>query len=330
MKKALTKKVVSCLLIVMVMLALLQGFSFAKSENIQMIKKCEDEYMIYVSNLLDKEFEFAFSNITDVDKTALVFNDSALDQIENGNSIAYVDSILYEQYFKDKDSTYLWVKQGTEYILEAQKVELLDALTEEDIQTFNQVTKIIEVTVGEKQLPTETEDGVEISHKIDTLDINDKTGSYSYKMVKAIEGSDEAKLIALAVQMNSLDDKDMFEKLSVYSEFKAIYNKLQPEVNDTKWIEVKDCTIEQPQESKKGDQYLVWIKKDNSTIDLQIMTCADTYTPEYEKQETVIKETTKLPITGDSIVLFVIAGVILVLIIAVVVLKFKKSKVNEE
>ena len=121
----------------------------------------------------------------------------------------------------------------------------------------------------------------------------------------------------------------MFNKLSTYNEFKALYNKLKPEIDDEKWTEVEEYVIEQPQYSKTGEQYLVWLKQETETdtvIDVQIMTCVDEYIPEYEKQEIVIKETTKLPITGDNIVLFVIAGVILVLIIAVVVLKLKNNK----
>ena len=43
-------------------IVLLQGFSFAQSENIQMIKKSNEEYMIYVEELLEQEFQFAFSN----------------------------------------------------------------------------------------------------------------------------------------------------------------------------------------------------------------------------------------------------------------------------
>lgn len=329
MKKALTNKVMLCSLIIMLILILLQGFSFAKSENIQMIKKSENEYMIYVSNLLDEEFKFAFSNESSADKEKLVFKDSAIDQIDNGKNIAYIDSEIYEQYFKDKENVFLWVKQGEEYKLEAEEVNLTSALSEEEIQAFNQATKKITVEVGEKELPTETVDGVKVNRKIGTINIkDDQTAAYSYKMVKATKGTNAAKLIELANKMNELEDKNIFEKLSVYSEFKTIYAKLEPAVNDTKWTEVKEYIIEQPQDSKKGEQYLVWVKKDlkDTTItDVQIMTCKDEYTQQYENKEVIIKETTKLPITGDTIVLFVIAGIILISIITVAVLKFKNK-----
>lgn len=331
MKKALTNRVMLCLLLIITIITLLPAFSFAQSENIQMIKKSENEYMIYVSGLLDEEFQFAFSNDATVDKSTLVdFKDSATDQLENGNHIAYIDSDLYTTYFEGKDNTFLWVKQGEIYKLEAEKVELSKALSEDEIQSFNLVTKAIEVEVGEKELPTETVNGVEISHKIGTIKItDDQTATYSYKMVKATEGSEAEKLIELAKKMNTLNDTNIFEQLSVYNEFKEVYLNLMPAENDTKWTKVNDYTIEQPQDSKKGAQYLVWIKQETvekSVIDVQIMICDNDYTPEYETQEVVIKETTKLPITGDNLVLFVVAGIILALIIAVVVLKVKNKK----
>ncbi len=349
MKKALTKKAMFCMIIITMMFSLLQGISLATDSNVehtQMIKKSDSEYIIYVSYenesdelvFLNEKFEFAFSNEAEVeDKSTLVFEESALDKTENGNHIAYVDSELYSQYFEGKENTYLWVKQNEDYKLEAEKIDLTNSLTEEKIQELNNITKMIKVTVGEKTLPTETIDEVKVNHKIGTLKIDEQTGTYSHKMVKATEGTDAKKLIDLAEKLNKVDEENMFNKLSIYNEFKALYNKLKPEVNDEKWTEVENYTIEQPQNSKTGEQYLVWLKHeneeetntrttDNTVIDVQIMTCVDEYIPEYEKQEIIIKETTKLPITGDDITLFVIAGVIIVLIVIVTVLKLKNTK----
>ena len=348
MKKTLTKKVMFCMIIMTMMFPLLQGISLATDSNVehtQMIKKSDSEYIIYVSYenesnelvFLNEKFEFAFSNEEVEDKSTLVFEESALDKTENGNHIAYVDSELYSQYFEGKENTYLWVKQEEDYKLEAEKINLTNSLTEETIQELNNVTKMIKVTVGEKTLPTETIDEVKVNHKIGTLTIDEQIGTYSHKMVKATEGTDANKLIELAEKLNKVDEENMFNKLATYNEFKALYNKLKPEVNDKKWTEVENYTIEQPQNSKTGEQYLVWLKQEKeattnssienkTVIDVQIMTCADEYIPEYEKQEIIIKETTKLPITGDNITLFVIAGVILVLIVIVAVLKLKNTK----
>lgn len=328
MKKALISKAVLCLLTVIMTLALLQGLSLARSENIQIIKKSENEYMIYVSGLLNEDFEFAFSNDSGADKETLTFKNSAVDQLEDGNHIAYVDSEMYAQYFEGKTDTYLWVRQENEYKLEAEKVSLADSLSEEDVQLFNNATKTIKVEINEKELPTETtEDGVKVTRKIGTINIVDNQNeTYLYQIAKVEANTNTAKLVSLANEMNNLDSKDMYEKLATYGEFKDVYSELVSNLG--KWSNVEDYTIEQPINSKEGDQYIVWIK-DSSRLDFQIMICGEDYKEIGEKQEVVIKETTKSPITGDSIVLFVILGIVLLLIIAVVILKLKSKKENK-
>lgn len=326
MKKSLRSKAILCLIIAIVAIILFQGFSLAKSENTQMIKKGENEYILYVSNLLNEDFEFAFSNDLNADKATLAFHDSAMDQQENGNHIAYVDSEIYTQYFKDKTNTYLWVKQGETYKLEAEEIKLKNALSENEIQNFNSITKLINVEIKEKELPVENEDGVKVTHKIGTINIKEEAKeTYSYKIVKVVKDTDTARFIELAKKMNELTDKNMYEKLSTYQEFKEVYSKVVPKLDDAKWTKVANNTIEQPKDSKKGDQYLVWIK-DSSKVDVQIMTCEDEYTQTYEKQDVVIKETTKLPVLGDSIILFVVLGIVILLIVVVAIIKLKNKK----
>lgn len=68
MKKSLAQKVMLFLAVTIITITLLQSFSLAKSENVQMIKKSEKEYIIYVSNLIGSEFEFSFANKKDEQK----------------------------------------------------------------------------------------------------------------------------------------------------------------------------------------------------------------------------------------------------------------------
>lgn len=327
MKKALCVRVVISLIVIMMVMGLLQNFSFAKSENTQILKLADKEYLIYVSGLLNDKFEFALSN--DSKALDLEFNDSAKDQ-EEGNHIAYVDNELYDTYFSKNEKTFLWVKQGEEYKIEAQEINLSTALEEKNIQNLNQVTKTITVKVGEKELPVENKDGVVVNRKIGTLQIEGKeNAAYSYQMFKKETGTDVEKLIELANEMNKQENKDMFAKLNLYSEVQNIYNKLLNGLDNKKWAKAEDAIIPQPQEAKLGDQYLVFVKENinnEETIDIQIMTCRDDYTQEYETKDVVIKQTSKLPITYDNIILFAIAGVVLVLIILVVVLKLRNKK----
>ncbi len=326
MKRVLGKKVVITLLIIMMLTALLQNFSFAKSENTQILKLKDKEYLIYLSDLADKEFKFAFS--TKEKEKQLQFINSAKDK-EEGNNVAYIDEKIYNTYF-ERGKAYLWVEQE-ENKIEAQLIDLSTALQEEKIQELNKVTKTIAVKVSEKELPVENKDGVKISHKIGTIQINDdENAKYFYQILAAVNNEDVQKLIELASKMNKVDNESsMYNKLETYSAFEKIYNKLAPVATDTNWVEVKNNEIPQPQEAKTGEQYVVFIKKeveDKNVVDIQIMTCKDEYTQEYETKDVVVKETSKLPITYDNVILFVIAAVVLVLIVLVVVLKLRNKK----
>lgn len=326
MKKSLAQKVMLFLAVTIITITLLQSFSLAKSENVQMIKKSEKEYIIYVSNLIGSEFEFSFANKKDESKENLVFTNSALDQEDNGNNIAYIDETIYNNYFDGKKETYLWVKQGTEYKVEAEKINLKDALTEEDIQELNNATKKIPVKFGELNLPAETVDGVKITRRMGTINIEDNSETeYSYKMLKSTEESKVEELINLANEMNKLDEKNTYDKLSIYGQFKSLYEELKPSDG---WNVVENNVIKQPQESKKGEQYLVWIKNEQTT-DVQIMTCNDDYTPEYENKKIINKVITKLPITGESLALYITAAILIVLIVTVAILKVKNNKSNK-
>lgn len=326
MKKSLAQKVMLFLAVTIITITLLQSFSLAKSENVQMIKKSEKEYIIYVSNLIGSEFEFSFANKKDESKENLVFTNSALDQEDNGNNIAYIDETIYNNYFDGKKETYLWVKQGTEYKVEAEKINLKDALTEEDIQELNNATKKIPVKFGELNLPAETVDGVKITRRMGTINIEDNSETeYSYKMLKSTEESKVEELINLANEMNKLDEKNTYDKLSIYGQFKSLYEELKPSDG---WNVAENNVIIQPQESKKGEQYLVWIKNEQTT-DVQIMTCNDDYTPEYENKKIINKVITKLPITGESLALYITAAILIVLIVTVAILKVKNNKSNK-
>lgn len=326
MKKSLAQKVMLFLAVTIITITLLQSFSLAKSENVQMIKKSEKEYIIYVSNLIGSEFEFSFANKKDESKEKLVFTNSALDQEDNGNNIAYIDETIYNNYFDGKKETYLWVKQGTEYKVEAEKINLKDALTEEDIQELNNATKKIPVKFGELNLPAETVDGVKITRRMGTINIEDNSETeYSYKMLKSTEESKVEELINLANEMNKLDEKNTYDKLSIYGQFKSLYEELKPSDG---WNVAENNVIKQPQESKKGEQYLVWIKNEQTT-DVQIMTCNDDYTPEYENKKIINKVITKLPITGESLALYITAAILIVLIVTVAILKVKNNKSNK-
>ena len=75
------------------------------------------------------------------------------------------------------------------------------------------------------------------------------------------------------------------------------------------------------------------MKKVNSnqevTVDAQFLTAYDDYQPNVVKEQKITQETTKLPITYDSIALIVVLAVVVVALV-VVVIRMKKLNKNEE
>lgn len=328
MRKISKTKVSFILFLTFAFIALLPIFSIATTNEIKTIQKAEKEYIIYVDSLLNEKYEFAFSNKSNVeDKSKLEFNKSALDNTNGSTNVAYVNAELYEKYFAEKDNTYIWIKQGEEFKLSAKELDLKDAITIEHIELLKNLTKKIKVSVGEKTLPKEVVDDVEVSRKIGTLQIEEKKGKYSYIAIKAEKNSKQEGLIKLANELNNIDNSNVFEALKTYEEFIDIYNELKPEIKDKKWKSVKDYTIEQPENSKDGEQYLVWIKSED-TIDLQIMTCKDEYEPEYEKQENIIVDIIEVVKTGDNIIIIAAIGVVSLLVLIVAIIMFKKKSKN--
>ena len=120
----------------------------------------------------------------------------------------------------------------------------------------------------------------------------------------------------------------MFDKLKAYKNFYNRYHELEPSLRDTSWQEVNNMVIPQPESSENGDKYILWLMKDGDIIYLQILTCTRLEDKGQETEKVIVKETSKLPFTYDSIALFVILGILVVMLIALIIIK--KRKTNNE
>lgn len=72
-------------------------------------------------------------------------------------------------------------------------------------------------------------------------------------------------------------------------------------------------------------QFLQKSRRKSSNIDSKFLISKETETPTYEREQKVVEETTKLPITGDSFLLIIALGIIIVMMIFVFI-KMKKAK----
>ena len=249
-------------------------------------------------------------------------------QGEEANSIAYVDSELYGTYFS-KDA-YLWARTSDgKYIVEAESVDLKSALTENDIETANSMTK--RISVDTKQIyekPVENVDGVKITKTVGKVVVTEE-GKTAYQLIKVEETGETAEF---AKMINDLaagkTGENYYEEIEISKEFLDLYNKLLPAYGDKKWAEPTNNEILQPEEAKENDEYIIFLKNEQNgktTYDVQLLKSFEDYKPEVISEKVV----SKLPVTADDPTLFIILGILVVAIVVVVIAKIFVNK-NEK
>ena len=313
----------------------------ATNENISVVNSSENEYIIYIKDYTDKSFKYAFSNNADVNPKGmdLTYINSISDL--RGNQAAFIDAKTYEKLLKENQPIFMWAKDEEEnLILERVQLDFANSLTKENIDTVEKTTKRIAVEIAETKTATDSTepiregnvDGVKETAKVGYIKIADnKDATYYYQKVKTTDSTEIAKLMELSEKINKeYDVMDMYEKVQINEEFYNLYSKL---VNDVEWQDVTNMEIKQPEESVAGDRYIVFLKKVDSnqetTVDAQFLTAYDDYKPNIVKEQKITQETTKLPITYDSIALFVIL-VVVVIALVVVFIRMKKLNKNEK
>ena len=334
MKPLKLKWVVTIIIILAITLGI-QSMVLATNEEIQILKKSDSEYILYLKNHMESEFEFSFSNDQpeDVVKENLRYRKSGTDSIEDGNHIVYIDSELYTTYFSKP--TYLWARTlSGEYFAEGIEIDLNDFVTDEDVEFINNMTEVIEVDTTNTLVTEEEIDDVKITRTIGKIDIKEE-GTIYYQIVNlpASEEYNEFMEIAETIANNQIPS-GFYERLEITNKFSKLYNQLVPEIEDANWIEVTDNTILQPEDSEEGEQYIVWLKNEQegeeTKIDVQFMTSFEDY-----KQEVINEQiTTKLPVTYDNPILFILLAVLVILFIVLLgiraIINRKKVKTKGE
>ena len=304
---------------------------FATNEEIQIVKKSDNEYMIYLKECLSNDFKFAFSNDKTSDSSNLIYQNAARDTNDsNGNYIAYIDSDLFNAYFSK--NTYLWVKTNEgKTIVSAILVDLNSAITENEIQEVNTLTKRISVDTTQVYEKTEENvDGVKVTKTVGKIVVKE-SGNNEYQLIKVQESGDIAEFAKLITQISDGKvENNYYTKLELAKELSGLYNKLIPVLNDKNWKTVENNEILQPEDAKENDKYIVWLKNKNGEIkrDAQLLTSFEDYKPEIITEKVV----SKLPVTADDPTLFILLGVLIVITIMVIIAKIvisKKEKIGE-
>lgn len=337
----ISAKLLSVLAIIL-FIAVMPIVVLATNENVSVVSSKntdgKQEYIIYINEHTDQNFKYAFSNNAEPGIMDLVYINSTTDLGEN--QVAFLDAETYEKLSDSNKTIYMWAKDENEdLILNGIQLDFQNSITKENIETIESLTKRIKVEIADSKDDTDATDpvreedvnGVLETSKVGYVEIvDDKDATYYYERVKVSDSADYTKLMELAEKIQKeYDSMDMYEKIQFDMEFYNLYSKL---VNSANWQKVENMTISQPENSEKGEEYIVFLKKvdeDNNTVeDIQFL-IADNY-EEPKTEKVVTQETTKLPITGDNIALIVLLVVIVIALIVVFIRMKKMNKKDEE
>ena len=326
-KAKLTGAIVLFMIIMLVPMIVLA----VTNENVQIISNTDEqgnkEYIVYIQELMQTNFASAVSNSETTPEQDLTFV-TARDA--EGNYVADLKNVVTE------GPTYLYVKynQDGQEKTDILELDLSKALDKTDMEYVENTTKRIGTeTVSDLVEIDEEIDGVQTKLTVGGLKITDTdSATYQYQLMKVNEGTSYSRLVELANELNSenYDQKDMYSKIQLTSEFYTLYNQL---VERATWEAVVNNEIRQPSDAVDGDQYVVLIRKtaEDGTVTTDAKLMVSQITP-YEEREDVeetrtVQETAKLPITGDSIVLFVALAVV---VIALIIVFVRMKKLNKK
>ncbi|MBQ9658624.1 MAG: hypothetical protein IJV31_07650 [Clostridia bacterium] len=327
MKKS-TIKIINIMLIVLSLLIISTNVFAASSKEIQIAKTEKGDYIIYVKDLMASEgFKFAITEEKGLEPNSIDLNyiNSVTDG--EGNQVALIEKNTVEE----NKEIQLYIGD-TETALDLSKA--FDVADMEQVEeTTNRIKTELKTNVEQRN---EVVDGVQYTETVGGLEISDKDrekATYEYISTKLpAEKYSELQKLANELSSGTYKEKDMYSKIEFANKFNELYKEL---INEATWQPVQNYLIKQPIEAQKDDRYIVLLKKTakdgTTTYDAKFMI---SYREDEEKSipgrtETIIvQETTKLPITGDSIILFAVVAIIVIALI-VVFIRMKKLKNKE-
>lgn len=214
------------------------------------------------------------------------------------NQVIVIDKSVYN--VKQNPVAYLWIKQGNNSIISGKEIDFSQSFEKSKIEEVENTGKRIktEIISDLVQEDRTDENGVKITVKVGGIKIKDNQNArYFYEIMPATD--EYGTLMELAEKIkNEYSKMDMYEKINVAKEF---YNKYSSLISKSNWNLVEDMQIKQPKEAKNDSKYVVFIKKveeNQVTLDSKFLISKETEIPTYEREQKVVEETTKLPITG--------------------------------
>lgn len=320
-------KMVCIMLVIILSLAIIPSFVRAAEGETEavILQKTSGEKIVYIKGLENTEFKYAFSDMKE--DSSLIYTTCLTDS--NGEKVATIESgKIYKYMFIEE--------QGSTRTIELDNIK---SITEQEIAQVESLTTRISVKTDESVSESSTQDGTTVTTTRGKIVINEEGKyDYQYQLIEILDTNNSTETLNQTAV-------ELYEQLSILENATTMYEKLIAEITirdnyselltNAEWTDVKEMSILQPEESQKGEKYIVLIQKmengNSVESDIQFMTCnrEDEADVEYKNETivTTVEKRTELPVTGENLVLYIILAVIIVAIIIIAVrMKYLKGK----
>lgn len=317
-------KVVLTIAILALAVLIIPGICYAEegtNDGVVIVKTSTDRYLIYIKDYLDVDFKFALS--TDGTETPSIFTNFAVDTVDAQNHIAFSETGTEE---------YLWVKVGDEIKISGRKIDLTDNITMAKLEGIENISKTIEIEIGvsdpvETMMKDEaTGDEYKKTVKVGTVKIITPISNGKYQLVKRLSNEKTNQFFALAELIEKNNFTDKYAVIKTAKEFTDLKAELRDSLSD--WKDVVDATVKQPEDAEDGEQYILWLKEDESTVNIAMEDVHFLTSVKEESIEKITEDvTTLLPKTyDDNTILFAFIAVVIAIVAVAIRISFLKKK----
>ena len=317
-------KAVLTIAILALAVLIIPGICYAEegtNDGVVIVKTSTDRYLIYIKDYLDVDFKFALS--TDGTETPSIFTNFAVDTVDAQNHIAFSETGTEE---------YLWVKVGDEIKISGRKIDLTDNITMAELEGIENISKTIEIEIGVSE-PVETMmkdeatgDEYKKTVKVGTVKIITPISNGRYQLVKRLSNEKTNQFFALAELIEKNNFTDKYAVIKTAKEFTDLKAELRASLSD--WKDVVDATVKQPEDAEDGEQYILWLKEDESTVNIAMEDVHFLTSVKEESIEKITEDvTTLLPKTyDDNTILFAFIAVVIAIVAVAIRISFLKKK----
>ena len=317
-------KVVLTIAILALAVIIISGICYAEegtNDGVVIVKTSTDRYLIYIKDYLDVDFKFALS--TDGTETPSIFTNFAVDTVDAQNHIAFSETGTEE---------YLWVKVGDEIKISGRKIDLTDNITMAELEGIENISKTIEIEIGVSE-PVETMmkdeatgDEYKKTVKVGTVKIITPISNGRYQLVKRLSNEKTNQFFALAELIEKNNFTDKYAVIKTAKEVTDLKAELRASLSD--WKDVVDATVKQPEDAEDGEQYILWLKEDERTVNIAMEDVHFLTSVKEESIEKITEDvTTLLPKTyDDNTILFAFIAVVIAIVAVAIRISFLKKK----